>query len=155
MSKNGKIIFANVWKWPFVRMNIDCISGIGILVLTTTTTIQQQLLNNNNYSTKTIQQKLLNNNTKSILFSSNLGNRFLHGVWQIWDLILGPSLQMGDPGCQLSVGRLQVLDQVPFVAVQLLLEPLDERGAVAGVTLADGTLKWSFVVLVRLNNFYI
>jgi hypothetical protein len=59
---------------------------------------------------------------------------------------------MGDPGCQLPVGRLQVLDQVPLVAVQLLLEPLDERGAVAGVTLADGTLNCSFVVLVRLNS---
>ncbi len=60
---------------------------------------------------------------------------------------------MGDPGCQLSVGRLQVLNQVPLVAIQLLLEPLDERGAVAGVTLADGTLKSSFVVLIKMNLY--
>jgi hypothetical protein len=69
-----------------------------------------------------------------------LCNCFLHRVGQTRDLIPGLPLQVGDPVCQLPVRGLEVPDQIPFVPVQLLLEPLDERGTVTGVAFAYGTL---------------
>ena len=54
---------------------------------------------------------------------------------------------MRDPGGQLAMGRLQVLDQLSLVLVHLLLEPLYERGAVAGVSGTHGSLKEQFSIL--------
>lgn len=49
-------------------------------------------------------------------------------------MILRFPLQMRNPGGKLAVGRLQMFDQLPLVLVHLLLKPLDEGGAVAGVS---------------------
>ena len=75
---------------------------------------------------------------------SYLSYGLLHRIGETRNLVSCFPLQMRDPGGQLAMGRLQVLDQLPLVLVHLLLEPLDERGAVARVSSTHRPLKKIF-----------
>jgi hypothetical protein len=70
-----------------------------------------------------------------------LSDAFFHRVGQARDLIPGFSFQMRDSVRQFSVSRLQMLDQIPLVSIQLLLKSLNEGGAIAGVTITYRSLK--------------